>query len=158
MSNPLYQWYFELKRRKVIQTALAYFAAAWLLLQVTEIVTDALILPDWTVRLVLVLLMLGLPLVLVIAWLFDVGPSGMVRTGDSSSTMEWLAAVVWLHIPPMQDDVGNRHSKPRAALERRLMMLPSLWRRWRGNDGQLVFNNTHHAIQAAQSLRDFAQK
>lgn len=158
MSNPLYQWYFELKRRKVFQTALAYFAAAWLLLQVTEIVTDALALPDWTVRLVLVLLLLGFPLVIVIAWVFDVGPNGMVRTGDSSSAMEWLAAVVWLHIPPLQDEVGNRHSKPRAALERRLMMLPSLWRRWQDNDGQLVFNNTHNAIQAAQSLRDFALK
>lgn len=157
MSWHIYHWLYELKRRKVLRAAIAYAAAGWLLLQVTEIVAEAFALPDWTTRLVLVLLLLALPLVLALAWTFDVGPTGMVRTSDQDGDEEWLGVVLWLRAKPVTDTVGNRQSRPRIELERRLLVLPCLWRHWSGEEGQMVFNNTTKAILAAQGLREFAR-
>ncbi len=69
----------ELKRRKVIRAAVAYLVVAWVLLQVADVLFPALILPDWTVRFVAGLLVLGFPLVLVFSWAFDLGPDGLKR-------------------------------------------------------------------------------
>lgn len=158
MSNPLYQWYYELQRRKVFQAALAYIAAGWLLLQVTEILADAFDLPSWTIRLVVVLLALGLPLVLFLAWVFDVGPQGMIRTGGQAGHNEWLAAVLWLHLPPQHDEVGNRLRRPLSKLERALLTRSSLWRHWDGEQGQLVLSTARRAMHAAQLLQKVAEQ
>lgn len=157
MSWHIYHWLYELKRRKVMRAAIAYAAVGWLLLQVTEIVAEAFALPDWTTRLVLVLLLLALPVVLALAWTFDVGPTGMVRTNDQDGREEWLGVVLWLRVKPVTDQVGNRLSRPRIDLERRLLVLPCLWRRWSGDEGQMVFNSTIKAMWAAQGLREFAR-
>jgi ABC-type iron transport system FetAB permease component len=55
----------ELKRRNVFRVALLYLVAAWVILQVSQLLFDVLKLPDWTSRLVLGLLMLGFPLSLI---------------------------------------------------------------------------------------------
>ncbi|MBD8526761.1 tetratricopeptide repeat protein [Pseudomarimonas arenosa] len=156
MSNPIYQWYFELQRRKVFQAALAYIAGGWLLLQVTEILAEAFDLPSWTIRLVFVLLALGFPLVLFLAWVFDVSPQGMVRTSGRAGNNEWLAAVLWLHLPPQHDEVGNRVRRPLARFERAVLTRSSLWRHWDGEQGQLVMSTARKAMHAAQLLQKVA--
>jgi len=59
----------ELKRRSVYKTAIAYGVVAWLLIQVATQVFPFFEIPNWTVRLVVLLAVIGFPIVLVIAWL-----------------------------------------------------------------------------------------
>jgi positive regulator of sigma E activity len=54
----------ELKRRNVVRVAVLYGLAAWLILQVADVLVPALGLPDWVMRFVALLLILGFPLVL----------------------------------------------------------------------------------------------
>ena len=70
----------ELKRRKVYRVALVYSGVGWMLLEAADVVLPRLGLPDWTVNLVLALILLGFPLALIFAWIFDFGTQGIVRT------------------------------------------------------------------------------
>ncbi len=74
----------ELRRRQVFRSAAAYVVVAWLLLQVADVLVPALRLPEWAMTLIVVLLALGFPLVLVLAWIFDLTPHGLER--ESSGT------------------------------------------------------------------------
>jgi hypothetical protein len=60
--------------------AVAYAVVAWLLMQIATQVFPFLQIPDWTIRLVIVLLALGFPIALVIAWAFELTPEGLKRT------------------------------------------------------------------------------
>jgi adenylate cyclase len=70
----------EIKRRHVFQVAVAYVVVAWILLQVVDVVNEPLNLPDGFETVVIVLMAIGLPLALVLAWLFDLTSKGVVRT------------------------------------------------------------------------------
>jgi TolB-like protein/Flp pilus assembly protein TadD len=72
----------EFRRRNVVKVGAAYGIVAWLLTQVVATVFPALHLPAWTSSFVIVLLLLGLPLALVLAWVFEVTPDGIKRTDD----------------------------------------------------------------------------
>lgn len=72
-------WLAELGRRNVLRVAMAYLVTAWLLLQVSDVVTTTLGLPGWLPRVVFVLLALGLPVTLLLAWMFEWTPQGPVR-------------------------------------------------------------------------------
>lgn len=64
----------ELKRRKVVRVAGVYAVVAWLLIQVTNNIVPALQLPLWTSTFIVVLLLIGFPIALVLAWAFEVSP------------------------------------------------------------------------------------
>ncbi|HEY7671552.1 MAG TPA: hypothetical protein VIC71_04985, partial [Gammaproteobacteria bacterium] len=70
----------DLKRRKVIQVAIAYAIVAWLVIQIVVAVEAPLRLPAWTDSLVIVLLVIGFPVALVLSWMFDLTPEGLKRT------------------------------------------------------------------------------
>ena len=72
----------ELNRRNVIKVAVLYVVASWLVLQVADLLFDALDLPEPWLRLVLAMLILGFPLVLVFAWIFELTPEGVRREKD----------------------------------------------------------------------------
>jgi len=72
----------ELKRRNVIRVAVFYVVASWLILQVAELLFDALDLPGTWLRLVLALLLLAMPLVLIFSWVFELTPEGVKREKD----------------------------------------------------------------------------
>ncbi len=74
----------ELKRRKVYRAALVYAGVGWVLLEVADVAFPRLGLPDWTVNLVLALVLLGFPLAIVFAWIFDFSAQGVVRTSPLS--------------------------------------------------------------------------
>jgi len=67
----------ELKRRNVFRVGIAYAVAAWLLLQVTDIVTPILQLPDSIPRMVLFLLVIGFIPAVILAWAFEMTPEGV---------------------------------------------------------------------------------
>jgi TolB-like protein/Flp pilus assembly protein TadD len=70
----------ELKRRHVFRVALGYAAASWMVLEVSAAVFPLLDIPEWTLRLLAVLLLLGFPMALVLAWAYDITPTGVQRT------------------------------------------------------------------------------
>ena len=71
----------ELRERNVDRAALAYAGAGWLIAQGGQLLADAYQWPGWTIRALLTALMLGFPLVLVLAWFFEWTPAGLVADG-----------------------------------------------------------------------------
>ncbi len=76
----LKKFFAELKRRNVYKVAIAYAVVAWLLMQVATQVFPFLEIPNWAIRLVIMLLALGFPIALIIAWAFELTPEGLKRT------------------------------------------------------------------------------
>src|SRR5210317_1389797 len=72
----------ELKRRNVFRVGIAYTVAAWLLIQVTDIVFPRIGLPDSAVTLVIALLGIGFVPALIFAWAFEMTPEGLKRETD----------------------------------------------------------------------------
>ena len=77
-------FFAELKRRRVFRVALVYAGVAWAVAQVADVLEPVLNLPEWTVPMVLFLLILGFPIAMVFAWAFDIGPSGIETTPSIS--------------------------------------------------------------------------
>src|SRR3989449_5210804 len=73
-------FFFELRRRNVYKVAVAYAVVGWLLVQVATQVFPFLEIPNWVVRLVIALVVIGFPIALVIAWAFEATPEGIKRT------------------------------------------------------------------------------
>ncbi len=69
----------ELKRRNVIRVAIAYAIVGWLLVEVASVVLPTLLLPDWTLRILVFFVILGFPLALIFAWAFELTPEGLKR-------------------------------------------------------------------------------
>jgi len=74
----------ELRRRKVLKVGVAYLVGSWVVLQLADVIFPAIRLPETSISLVLVILIVGFPLALVLSWIFDFTPAGIVRTRDSS--------------------------------------------------------------------------
>jgi hypothetical protein len=77
-------FFAELRRRNVYKVAVAYAIVAWLLIQVTTQVFPFFEIPNWAVRLVVLLLILGFPIALFLAWAFEITPEGIKRAEDVS--------------------------------------------------------------------------
>lgn len=73
-------FFSELKRRKVMRVAAVYGITAWLLTQIVVAIETPLHLPGWVDTLVIVMLILGFPVAMILAWAFDLTPHGVVRT------------------------------------------------------------------------------
>lgn len=70
----------ELKRRRVGKVAIAYGAVAWAVTESASVVLPALHVPDWSVTFIVVFLLVGFPIAMVLAWIFDATPTGIQRT------------------------------------------------------------------------------
>ncbi len=75
----------EVQRRKVYRVAAAYIIAAGFIIQIGSAVFPAWELPNWTFRLVVVLLLIGFPIALILAWAYDVTPQGIRATPTISA-------------------------------------------------------------------------
>jgi TolB-like protein len=69
----------ELKRRNVFRVGIAYSVVAWLILQVTDVVLNNVEAPDWVFHVILLVLAIGLPLIIMFAWAFEMTPDGLKR-------------------------------------------------------------------------------
>src|SRR5438045_6209503 len=94
-------FFAELKRRNVYKVAVAYAIVGWLLVQIATQVFPVLEIPNWVVRLVIVLVSAGFPITLVIAWAFELTPEGIKRTedvsipvGNGSKKRTWIYVVL----------------------------------------------------------------
>src|SRR5438270_11091930 len=73
-------FFAELKRRNVYKVAVAYAVAGWALAQGVAQVLPVFDIPNWVIRLIVVLIITGLPIALVLAWMFELTPQGIKRT------------------------------------------------------------------------------
>jgi TolB-like protein len=76
----------ELKRRNVVRAGIAYVVIGWVLAQVAEFAFENFGAPEWVLKSFVILLLLGLPVVLIVAWAFEVTPDGIKREKDVDSS------------------------------------------------------------------------
>ena len=69
----------ELKRRNVVRVAIAYLIAGWLVLQIADLVLENIAAPEWIMQVFLLIFGLGLPLVLIFSWAYELTPEGLKR-------------------------------------------------------------------------------
>ncbi len=77
-----HSFFTELKRRRVYSVAAAYIVTAWLLIQIATQVFPFFDIPNWVVRLVVVLAIIGFPIAVVCSWAFEITPEGIKLEGD----------------------------------------------------------------------------
>ena len=88
----------ELKRRNVYKVAAAYAVVAWLLMQVASQIFPFFEIPNWVVRLVVLLLIIGFPIALIIAWAFEATPEGIQRTEVADAAGQRSRGVAWIYV------------------------------------------------------------
>jgi len=72
----------ELKRRNVFKVGIAYAVTTWILLQITDVVADIMMLPEWASKLILLMLVIGFLPALILAWAFELTPEGVKLERD----------------------------------------------------------------------------
>jgi TolB-like protein/Tfp pilus assembly protein PilF len=75
-------FFAELKRRNVIRVGIAYVVVAWLVMQFSDVVLGNIEAPGWVFQVIMLVLAIGLPLVLVFAWAFEMTPEGLKKEKD----------------------------------------------------------------------------
>ena len=89
----------ELKRRNVYKVAIAYGVVAWLLMQVASQIFPFFEIPTWAVRLVVLLLIIGFPVAVILAWAFELTPEGIKRTEEADEQpTERAGSRAWIYI------------------------------------------------------------
>ena len=88
----------ELKRRNVYKVGVAYAVVAWLLMQIASQIFPFFEIPNWVVRLVVLLLIIGFPVALIIAWAFEVTPEGVKRTEAADAAGQRSRGVAWIYV------------------------------------------------------------
>ena len=77
----------ELRYRNVFRVAIAYIIASWLLAQVADLAADAFDAPDWVMKMLIVVLLIGLPIALFLAWAYELTPDGVKKAKDLPADM-----------------------------------------------------------------------
>jgi TolB-like protein/Tfp pilus assembly protein PilF len=93
-------FFAELKRRNVYKVAVAYIVAGWALSQGIAQVFPVFDIPNWVIRLIVVLIIIGLPISLVLAWMFELTPQGIKRTetADAMPAATRKKKHVWIYV------------------------------------------------------------
>ena len=93
-------FFAELKRRNVYKVAVAYIVAGWALSQGIAQVFPVFDIPNWAIRMIVLLIILGLPVALVLAWAFEITPQGIKRTeaADAMPQARRQRKHAWIYI------------------------------------------------------------
>jgi TolB-like protein/Tfp pilus assembly protein PilF len=91
-------FFAELKRRNVYKVAVAYIVGGWALSQGIAQVLPVFDVPNWGIRLVVLLIIIGFPITLIIAWAFEVTPQGIKRTEAADAAGQQSRGVVWIYV------------------------------------------------------------
>ena len=125
--SPFMSGFFEeLKRRKVYRVAAAYIIAAGFIIQIASAVFPAWELPNWAFRFVVVLLLIGFPISLILAWAYDLTPQG-IRATPAPRTHRRQNLIMLIAIGVVVSAVGGFFLFPRASarnVEKSIAVLP----------------------------------
>src|SRR6266516_7549021 len=91
-------FFAELKRRNVYKVAIAYVVAGWALAQGIAQVFPVFDVPNWIVRLIVLLIVIGFPIALLMAWAFEATPEGIKRTEVADAARQRSRSRVWLTV------------------------------------------------------------
>jgi TolB-like protein/Flp pilus assembly protein TadD len=91
-------FFAELKRRNVYKVAVAYIVGGWALSQGIAQVFPVFDVPNWAIRLVVLLIIIGFPIALIIAWAFEVTPEGIKRTEAADAAGQRSRGVAWIYV------------------------------------------------------------
>jgi serine/threonine-protein kinase len=92
-------FFAELKRRNVYKVAVAYVVAGWALAQGIAQVFPVFDVQNWIVRLIVLLIVIGFPIALVLAWAFEITPEGVKRTEDVDPAVQRSKkSHIWIYI------------------------------------------------------------
>ncbi|MGB8716728.1 MAG: hypothetical protein WCD66_10255, partial [Rhodanobacteraceae bacterium] len=97
----------ELRRRRVVRVVIVYMVVGWVVIEVASTMLPGLKLPEWSVTLVIALVVLGFPIAVIMGWVFDIGPGGMARTVAESEAA----------VPAVHQDPASAHAPPDVADE-----------------------------------------
>jgi TolB-like protein/lipoprotein NlpI len=76
----LKKFFSELKRRDVYRVAISYGITAWVLAQIADLVTDSFDTPPWVIKMIIIALIIGLPIAVILGWVYDMTPQGIIKT------------------------------------------------------------------------------
>lgn len=110
-GSSLSGFFAELRRRRVIRVAIVYAAVGWIVIEVASTVLPPLNVPDWSLKLVIVLVALGFPIAVIMAWMFDLGPRGVLRTETAFATNEHPPTPAPAQ-PVSQDETSQQPAAP----------------------------------------------
>src|SRR5437588_9176260 len=91
-------FFAELKRRNVYKVAVAYIFAGWALSQGIAQVFPVFDVPNWVIRFIVLLIIIGFPIALVLAWGFELTPEGLKRTEDVDPARPPLKSHAWIYV------------------------------------------------------------
>ena len=107
LKRALSSFWQKLQRRRVIKTTIAYAVGSWVLIEVSATVVPALELPEVAVQYIVMSAIAGLPVVIVLSWMFDIhrGTSRLIELTDTSDELQDAAAIgdATISIPPELD-------------------------------------------------------
>ena len=125
-------FFAELKRRNVYKVAVAYAVVGWLIAQIATQIFPFLEIPNWVVRLVIVLITIGFPIALIIAWAFEATPEGIKRTEVADAKHERSHGKTWIYVAVIGAAISiglffvGRYSAQRTSVESGRPSVPSL--------------------------------
>jgi TolB-like protein/Flp pilus assembly protein TadD len=91
-------FFTELKRRSVYKVGIAYAVVGWLLIQIATQVFPFFEIPNWGVRLMVLIIALGFPIALILAWAFELTPEGIKRTEAADAAGKHSRGGAWIYI------------------------------------------------------------
>src|SRR5256885_3680419 len=91
-------FFAEVKRRNVYKVAVAYAVVGWVIAQIATQIFPFLEIPNWVVRLVIVLIAIGFPIALIIAWAFESTPKGIERTLVADALQRRSTGRTWIYV------------------------------------------------------------
>src|SRR5881398_793711 len=134
MGNP--NFFSELKRRNVYKVAVAYIVAGWALSQGIAQVLAVFDVPKWAIRLIVLLIMIGLPVALSLAWAFELTPEGIKRTDAADAVGQHSRGHTWIYIVVIgaafsiglfflgRYSTGNKTGSPAGITNKSIAVLP----------------------------------
>src|SRR5438094_2052800 len=92
------EFFGEAKRRNVYKVAVAYAVAGWALAQGIAQVFPVFGVPNWIIQLIVLVIVIGFPIALVLAWAFELTPEGLKRTEDADLSRPRLKSQAWIYV------------------------------------------------------------
>src|SRR6266576_1005204 len=129
-------FFAELKRRNVYKVAVAYIVAGWALSQGVAQVFPVFDIPNWIIRLIVLLIIIGLPIALVLSWMFEITPEGIKRTGAADAVGQHSRGHTWIYIVVIaaafsiglfflgRFSAGNKTASPAGISNKSIAVLP----------------------------------